>query len=270
MSFDFLGTMYKDQWIEFSDFVNQCLADVDEKIKFLKYRVKVIEKFVSKLRDIDSRLGGTSKDEYDKEGVLRVQFSSDARKAQEYSSANFVSGSLGEFLSQNRLVGNSDSKVAERIGGEKGTICGGDFVWLDLPLAKGLYEPGEQIDDSVSQMITSPLKTGTRKEIYRRRENLEFKLKRLIAYRESLLMRIWRLQNLSQGASATLDIMKNLFLKEQNEGSQATVDPGDISKPIAQLFREVGVDFSERSLFNQRPKTSEQTRGVLKRSIETA
>jgi len=197
--FDFLGTFARRQWEEpvdgFRKFLLDALNDLNARLNYLQLETVRVERYIAKLMDADGALGGTAH-RGNQAGLFgRTDIAQQA-----------LSDPKRQVPTLKFLASASAREALGRIGVvSDGTMSGGDHIWIDLPLRNELIEPGRIFTDQVTGALMEQAKAGLFEVIRRRRETLEFKLKKAWDYREQLLREFFDLSRKKVETVTTLD-----------------------------------------------------------------
>ena len=240
--FDFLGTFERRQWEDSTDglraFVLAAVQDANARLNYLKEEIGRVEKYMAKLVEADDALGGTSK-----RGNTASLYPIDAVQKRELADAKRQVPLL-KFLATTRakpaLSGAGVSFAKEA------TVVGGDHIWLDLPARNELIEPGRIFNDQITGALVEQAKSSLTDVIRRRRENLEFKLKKALDYREQLLREFFELtrkkvetDNSLKEASQSAKLSEGVTLPPQAEeaaSKEAGRSVNQVANAIATLI----------------------------------
>ena len=246
--FDFLGTFERRQWEDPTDglhaFVLAAVRDANARLNYLQLEIGRAEKYVAKLVAADDALGGTSK-----RGNTASLYPSDAVEKRELSDPKRQVPLL-KFLATTR----AKPAISGVSFGKEATLGGGDHIWLDLPVRNELVEPGRVFSDQVTGALVEQAKSNLTEVIRRRRENLEFKLKKALDYREQLLREFFELtrkkietdSNLKEAEQST-ELAEGATLSPQAQkavGEQAGQSVNQVADAIALLIDRVQVRIS--------------------------
>jgi len=164
--FDQGGTLIKAQWEEIKAFVIQEVQDISARITHLEAEKNRYNTFLKRLQRCDHALGGTS---------LRGN-----------PGASFKPNSVDPRrpnIPRENPVPQSGTRDPIQSGEDEtnaGTVGGGDLVWLDKPQLKQKVKLAGSFDDAATCSLLAKIKNPFTRQIRRRRENLEYRLKKTL------------------------------------------------------------------------------------------
>jgi len=207
--FDQLGTLIKPQWEEIKAFVIQEVQDISARIDHLESEKNRYNTFVKRLQRCDHALGGTS---------LRGN-----------PGASFNPSHVNEkrlnLERQNPVPASGTSNPLKTGPGEEdnGTVSGGDLVWLDKPQLKKTVKLSGSFDDASTASLVAKIKEPFIAQIRRRRENLEYRLKKILDKVDQIDREIIVLKG--RGNSITAVILTLLVPANDRQARRPGLDP---------------------------------------------
>lgn len=253
MAYDFLGTLIQNQWTALQSLVIAALKEAKELISHLEKEIKLQDKFAAKLLLADHVCGGTSSTGFDGASYL-PEDRQDNAVGEIRSRQSKQINPLAQFLLDNAPDRKS---YVQSVDMSNGSFCAGDLPWMDLPQTPQMSNPMGAFDDLRTAPIVDYLKQAILPQIRYLREQLEYRVKSALDYREQLLIRIFDLQQAESKADSFIQQVSDQFV-HVDEGTDIN-DPQ--AKPITEKpeplvsSRKTGEATLHRHLWKSYPPT---------------
>jgi len=236
--FDYQGTFTRAQWNVLRAFVLKEKTDVAYRLIHLTQMQTRLESLRDKLMLADNALGGTS-----------------------------LAGNAGDTsivtsegtTAANALIGQLPNPT--NYGTQVPTVCGGDRPWQDTPLVFNKLVISDQgVDDSSNGIVVEDLKAWIYEQIKRRKEYMEYKLKKVndaieqIEYEKQLLTAV-QIPRTSDYLDSRIRTIEGRFMNPNYKNSSLFETAEDFRTfpklPSTVSSAEIGAPVKSQSIIDQ-------------------